>query len=165
MQSSNNKISRRKMPGLAQGKGGKADEMMITSLAELSDWFNLFSETEPHCKQAEAVLILSYWVWISKQNKNPGWIYTSEGLNLGVFLGLALADELVGIWNEVEIVSQPLWCILSWLMECRTWCLRGWKCSSSVDCTYIENLWTYIIFRTTKQISQHQNPDTCFENC
>lgn len=48
------------MPGLVQGKGGKVDETMITSLAELSDWFNLFPETEPHCKQAEAVLILSY---------------------------------------------------------------------------------------------------------
>lgn len=37
-----------------------------------------------------------------------------------------------------EIAFQPLWCFLSWLMECRTWCWRGWKGSFSVDCTYRE---------------------------
>lgn len=103
------------MPGLVQGKGGRVNEMMIISLAELSelwDWVNLFPETEPRCKHAEAVLILSHWVLIKKKTTNKTikcWLnYTSEGLNLGFFLGLAVADELVGIWNEVKrLHSNP----------------------------------------------------------
>lgn len=164
MQSSNNKISRRKMPGLAQGKGGKADEMMITSLAELSDWFNLFSETEPHCKQAEAVLILSHWVWISKQNKNPGWIYTSEGLNWG-FFG-SCTSWWAGWYLEWSWDCVPTPAVLPVLIDgVQDLVFKRMKMLFLCGLYYIENLWTYITFRTTKQISQHQNPDTCFENC
>lgn len=94
-------------------------------------------------QHTEAVLTLSHWVLIKKKKTKQNYKMLAElylwGSEFRVFFR-SCSSWWAGWYLEWswEIAFQPLWCFLSWSMECRTWCWRGWKGSFSVDCTYRE---------------------------